>query len=255
MYNYIPHPSNARQFSGIIALRIEEGAAGYGVYWMVLELLRDAPNYKYSNNTAAIAFAINEKEVGIVERVCHNFGLFDVDEEGLLFSPWLLEQMGSYDTRKAKLAAAGRKGAAKRYASMGDNDGQAIATPSLEDGQAIAHNIILPNVTQYNMTSPKGVSGNEWAEVLNNPGKRVGDKLVEVICQTEPHGHNIGYIAQVCRQYGVGENVLNYLSDASNNGDTTHPLYKKFIELVRRIEADKFKPKQPNAFFLKKLFE
>ena len=255
MYNYIPHPSNARQFSGIIALRIEEGAAGYGVYWMVLELLRDAPNYKYSNNTAAIAFAINEKEEGIVERVCHNYGLFDVDDDGLLFSPWLLEQMGSYDTRKAKLAAAGRKGAAKRYASMGDNDGQAIATPSLEDGQAIAHNIILPNVKEHNVTPPKEKGGSEWSSILSNVGDDLADDFVELMGKISPEGHNTGYVAQECKFYGVGENVFNFICEQSNNADMTHPLFLKFRELVRRIHAEKWHPKQPNAFFLKKLFE
>lgn len=255
MYNYIPHPSNARQFSGIIALRIEEGAAGYGVYWMVLELLRDAPGYKYSNNTAAIAFAINEREVELVERVCHNYGLFDIDDSGLLFSPWLLEQMGTYDTRKAKLAAAGRKGAAKRFGQSSLEDGQALATPSLEDGQAKAYNIMLPNVTEPNITPPNKNDGKEWLDILSSPGLKVKSDLVEAISSTEAAGHNVGYMAQICAQYGVGENVLNFLSDASNNGDMSHPIYKKFCELVKRIQADKFTPRQPNAFFLKKLFE
>lgn len=255
MYNYIPHPSNARQFSGIVALRIEEGAAGYGVYWMILELLRDAPSYRYSNNSAAIAFAINEKEAALVERVCHNYGLFDYDDDGCIFSPWLLEQMGEYDQRKAKLSAAGKKGAAKRFGTADNNNGQALASPSLEDGQAKAYNIMYPNVTKPNITSPKENGGSEWLDLLNNPGQKVDLGLVEYLCEHSHEGYNTGYIAQVCAHYGVGENVFNFICERSNNADLTSPLYKSFCALVKRIQAEKFTPKQPNAFFLKKLFE
>lgn len=255
MYNYFPHPSNARQHSGLVTLVMDEGFAGYGIYWAIIELLRDAQNYRYTSEPKVIAYVLHAQDVAQVERVLRNFGLFDYDSDGLLFSPWLLEQMGAYDTRKAKLSAAGKKGAAKRFGVNGKEDGQAIATPSVEDGQAKAYNIILPNLTKPNITSPLENDGTEWSDILNNTGKKMDEDLVKVLGEHDTEGHNTGYIAQVCWHYGVGENTFNFLCERSNNADMTHPLYKKFCALVKRIQADKFTPKKPDAFFIKKLFE
>ena len=99
MLNYIPHPSNARLAGGLLRLRIDEGSAGYGVYWMVLELLRDAPDYKLTADAKTLAFAINEPDIDLVQRVITNLALFDQDDDGNLFSPWLNEQLSAYDDK------------------------------------------------------------------------------------------------------------------------------------------------------------
>lgn len=244
MYNYIPHPSNSRMASQVLALRIEEGAAGYGIYWMLLELLRDAPNYKFSANPKALSFAINESDSATVERVVRNYGLFDFDDSGLMFSPWLLEAMGEYDERKAKLREAGRRGAAHRWAAAADNNGQAIATPSVEDGQAIAYNATKRDITLRDITLP---------DLSGSP--KVSTELVEALSMTQAEGHAPGYVAQVCLQYGMSEGALNFLCERTNNAEVTNPTYLKFCAIVRRIQAEKWVPKHPDGFFLKKVFE
>ena len=244
MYNYIPHPSNSRMASQVLALRIEEGAAGYGVYWMLLELLRDAPDYKFSSNPKALAFAINEHDTQLVERVVRNYGLFDFDNDELMFSPWLLQAMGEYDDRKAKLREAGRRGAAHRWGAAAGNNGEAIATPSLENGEAIAYNATKRDITLRDITLP---------DLSGSP--KVSQELVEALSMTQQAGHAPGYVAQVCLQYGMSEGALNFLCEHSNNADLTHPTYKAFCALVKRIQAEKWTPKHPDGFFLKKVFE
>lgn len=244
MYNYIPHPSNCRVSSAVLSLRIEEGAAGYGVYWMVLELLRDAPNFRFSRNPKAIAFAINEHDSALVERVINNYGLFDFDDDGLLWSPWLLDAMEAYNDRKVKLQEAGRRGAAKRWAAVQATDGQAIATPSVEDGQAIAYNATQHNITQRDITLPD-TSGS----------RKVGVEYLELLCSTQAAGHAPGYVAQVCMQYGMTEAACDFICEHSNNAETTNPTFVKFKTIVGRIQREKWTPKHPDGFFLKKLFE
>lgn len=244
MYNYIPHPSNSRISSQVLALRIEEGAAGYGIYWMILELLRDAPNYKFSASPKALSFAINESDSATVERVVRNYGLFDFDDSGLMFSPWLLEAMEAYSDKKAKLQEAGRRGAAKRWAAAHGTDGQAIATPSVEDGQAIAYNTTQHNITQDNVTLPN---------LTESP--KVGVEYLELLCSTQPEGHAPGYVAQVCMQYGMTEATCNFVCERSDNANVSHPIFIKFKTIVGRIQREKWTPKHPDSFFLKKLFE
>lgn len=255
MYNYIPHPSNYRHASGIVALRIEEGAAGYGIYWMIIELLRDAPSFKFSGNPRAIAFAINEANIELVSRVIGNYGLFDFDDDGLLLSPWLLDAMGAYADRKTKLQEAGRRGAAKRWAAAHGTDGQAIANPSLEDGQAIAHNLTLPNITEQDITQPNGEAMKDWREVLSVNSPRVTAEYFEMIFKTQTEGHAPGFIAQCCMHYGMTEAVCDFICNASDNGNMSNPIYKKFCALVKRIQQDKWKPDHPANFFLSKLFD
>ena len=230
--------------SQVLALRIEEGAAGYGVYWMLLELLRDAPDYKFSSNPKALAFAINEHDLQLVERVVRNYGLFDFDDSGLMFSPWLCEAMGDYDDRKAKLREAGRRGAAHRWGVSSRENGEAIATPSLENGEAIAYNATKRDITLRDITLP---------DLSGSP--KVSQELVEALAMTQQKGHAPAYVAQVCLQYGMSEGALNFLCEHTNNAEVTNPTYQKFCATVKRIQAEKWTPKHPDGFFLKKVFE
>lgn len=210
---------------------------------MVLELLRDAPGYKFSSNPKAIAFAINESDVSMVERVVRNYGLFDFTDDGLMWSEWLMSTMGQYDEQKKKLKEAGRRGAMKRWHGPSLDDGQAIATPSLDDGQAIAQDPIPYNVTQQDFTLPD----------LSN-GEKVSSELVEILGKTQPSGHAPGYVAQVCLQYGMTEASCNFICEHTDNASVTHPLYKRFVALVARIQREKWVPKHPDGFFIKKIF-
>ena len=125
----------------VVSLLIEEGFAGYGLYWAILEVLRDAPSYKYSSDPKVWAYVLHGPNLQQVERVLRNYGLFDFDSDGLVYSPWLMEQLGAYDDTRQRRRAAGLKGAARRWGSKGSEDGNAMAMPLTEDGNAMAYNI------------------------------------------------------------------------------------------------------------------
>ena len=251
MYNYIPHPSNCSKSSMITTLLIEEGHAAYGVYWMILELLRDCPEYRISNNPKSIAWSIHCTDLDLVARVLKNYGLFDVDADGLLFSPWLLDQMASYDDKKRRLQEAGRRGAAKRFAKGGDRE--AIATLPGEDREAIAiqYNVTQRNVTSHDVTQPSGLDGLDVLSVIKNPGPDVSAELLETLCSTAPDGHAPGYLAQVCIRYKMGERVLEAIQELTNNADLTNPRYKALCAKIRDMEAKKWRPNMPANFFLR----
>ena len=251
MYNYIPHPSNCSKSSMITTLLIEEGHAAYGIYWMVLELLRDCPEYRISNNPKSIAWSIHCTDIDLVSRVLHNYGLFDVDGDGLLHSPWLHEQMESYDNKKRRLQEAGRRGAAKRFAKGGDRE--AIATLPREDREAIAikYNVTQRNVTLHDVTQPSGLDGLDVDSVIKNQGPEVSVELLEALTTTRTEGHAPGYLAQLCMHYNMGENVLKALQELTNNADLTNPRYKALCAKIRDMEAKKWRPNMPANFFLR----
>lgn len=244
MYNYIPHPSNCRVTSNVLRMLMREGVAGYGVYWMLLEMLRDAKGFRLLFFPESFAYALHCDDVNLVARVCKDYGLFKFDNEKFMSSEWLEEAMGEYSDKKAKLQEAGRKGAAKRWAAAHGTDGQAIASPSKEDGQAIAYNITQCNEMQGNITLP---------DLTDSP--KVGVEYLELLCSTQPKGHAPGYVAQVCMQYGMTEASCNFICERSDNAAVSHPIFVKFKTIVGRIQREKWAPKHPDSFFLKKLFE
>ena len=44
---YFPHDSNARRDNKILAMTSVYGNEGYGIYWKIIEVLREQPDYKY----------------------------------------------------------------------------------------------------------------------------------------------------------------------------------------------------------------
>lgn len=244
MYNYIPHPSNCRVSSALTRMLMHEGVEGYGIYWMLLEMLRDCPSYKTSYFPESFAYAMHCSDLEKITRVCKEYDLFQIDQDNNMWSPWLCEVMGEYDDRKQKLREAGKRGAAHRWGGAAANNGEAMATLSNGDSEAIAYNATKPNVMLRDITLP---------DLSGSP--KVSQELVEALSMTQQEGHAPGYVAQVCLQYGMSEGALNFLCEHSNNADLTHPTYKAFCALVKRIQAEKWTPKHPDGFFLKKVFE
>lgn len=156
----------------MLRMRIQEGAAGYGIYMMLLETLRDAEKRRVFNFPEGLAFAINEKDIDLVKRVIENYGLFNEDKEGYITSPWLDAQMAEYDAKKAAAAEAGRRGAAKRYGKKpetapenSDQAGETIGTPKAPNSNKPNSNSI--NQTEINPTSSKsrllGLTWGKWS--------------------------------------------------------------------------------------------
>lgn len=104
----------------VLGMRIVEGSAGYGVYMMLLELLRDAEGRSLVFNPAHLAFAMNEPDQDLVGRIVKDYGLFTLGEDGRFSSPWLESAMDEYDQKKKAAQEAGRRGAAKRYGKVQD---------------------------------------------------------------------------------------------------------------------------------------
>lgn len=255
MYNYFPHPSNLRQSSGCVSLLIEEGFAGYGIYLSILEILRDAPNYRYNPDPKVWRYLLHGDDANQIERVLNNFGLFDKDDDGLLFSPWLNSQLDDYDEVKRKRQEAGRKGAANRWHSKGSEDGKAIAMPSQEDGKAIAYNItqqnkILHNITQYNPSD-------SWRSVLDEERLVISEELYKKLDELHgtQEGHGYGYLLQECYRRKISLGAFNYILRNSNNADLTNSTYRAFCALCKRVDAEKYQVKMPDNFYLSKLFE
>ena len=108
---WFKHDSNARHDPDIVLLLGEYGHAGYGIYWMIIETLRDADGNKlkkkhiaaFSKNFAydllddLLAFCLRETD------------LFEEDDE-FFWSNSLIRRLEKHEQLKEIRVEAGRKG-------------------------------------------------------------------------------------------------------------------------------------------------
>ena len=107
---YFSHDSNARNDEKILLLRMKLGMEGYGIFWAILEKMRENADYMCSKNYGVIAFDLGVDEDKI-KRIVEEFGLFKDSECGKRFySESLMNRMAKMNekSQKAKDAANAR---------------------------------------------------------------------------------------------------------------------------------------------------
>lgn len=166
MKNYFPHDSDARSDDKIIALRIKHKWEGYGLYWALIEKLRESKNYTLKTDYNVLAFDLRA-DAAILKSVINDFGLFAFTENGECFySESLNARMLPLDEKRAKLSEAGKRGNEKRWKNNQDAspyDNNSITTQSPPDRYPIAkpsqeESILDKSREEYNNTPtpPKG---------------------------------------------------------------------------------------------------
>lgn len=129
---YFPHDCNAKDDPKCVLLIEQLGMEGYGIYWMLIETLREQPEYKYPVALLpALARRYNTTPEK-VKTVVFNYGLFVVEEDNVFFSQSLINRMIPMEEKRLKLSEAGKRGNAKRWdtATRSPGDNKAIATQS-----------------------------------------------------------------------------------------------------------------------------
>lgn len=117
---FFSHDCNARNDPKILALRSIYGAEGYGVYFMLIEILREQPEYKlpitkYIWNTLAMQMQMEASKLEqIITDCCTEFSdggnnTLLVNDGEYLYSASLLRRMGKVDDISKLRREAARK--------------------------------------------------------------------------------------------------------------------------------------------------
>ena len=200
---YFPHFCNARHDRKIRRLRKELGTEGYGIYFMLLETLREQQDLMYpleDLDLLAEEFGVSEAKVRVA--IC-NYGLFEIDEEQKFFSPKMLVYLEPYFKMKEQRKIAGQKSADKRK--------------SIE----ISTTVQQP----FNDRSTKESKVNESKEKESKVNEiKVEYSLVEMLSP---------YIADLGIEY---TNFYSYWSEKNNKGKERWQV-EKFFDISRRINT------------------
>ena len=112
---YFPHDPNAKDDPKCVLLIEQLGMEGYGIYWMLIETLREQPDYTYPvANIPALGRRYNTTAEKVKTVVC-NYGLFTVKDDKIFFSDSLNRRMLVLEEKRAKRSEAGRLGNAARW--------------------------------------------------------------------------------------------------------------------------------------------
>ena len=107
---YFSHDSNARNDQRLMKLRMKYGPEGYGIYFMIIEILRDTEDYKlHISDVKSICFDIRDDEEKVLD-VLKNYSLFEFEGD-YFHSKSLTRRMDKLDRIKEKRRESGKKGA------------------------------------------------------------------------------------------------------------------------------------------------
>lgn len=115
---YFSHDSNAKDDPKCVLLIEQLGLEGYGIFWVLIETLRDQPEYRYP---VALIPALARRYNTSAEKmntVINRYNLFVVDEDNF-FSLSLIERMEKVKEKRENARRAGLESARKRYLSNG----------------------------------------------------------------------------------------------------------------------------------------
>jgi hypothetical protein len=200
---YFPHFCNARHDRKIRRLRKELGTEGYGIYFMLLETLREQQDLMYpldDLDLLAEEFGVSEAKVRVA--IC-NYGLFEIDEEQKFFSPKMLVYLEPYFKMKEQRKVAGQKSADKRR------------------GIEISTTVQQP----FNDRSTKESKGKESKEKESKVNEIKEEySLVEMLSP---------YISDLGIEY---TNFYSYWSEKNNKGKERWQV-EKFFNISRRINT------------------
>lgn len=191
---YFSHDSNARNSKKLLRLRKRHGAAGYGVYFMLIEKLMETDDHTLDLDYDMLAFDLRVKK-GFIKSVVENFGLFEFKVGEVRMNSDELQmkldelRMNSDELRTArffssgldermelskKRAEAGRKGMANRWktASQTTTDEGVTENDTITNDNKNITNMITNDdfVNNTPVTSEITKGGNKKG-VINNPQK------------------------------------------------------------------------------------
>lgn len=261
MLNYIPIPTNLHQSGKVLSMMAKEGAHGYGVFMLLLQLARDNENRWITSDVEQLAYAIRETDTELVGRIVKNYDLFQTLPAGDIYSPVLDSLMGEYDAKKTAAREAGKRGAAARY-------GKATAEQPHSDPIAPAQqphdNQILSNKTEGNSTQSRskllreefqGRAGAELVSFCRSDGKAIDADFIAKCDKAARPGYTPQFLAEACAWFGVHQGIFGAVGAWCNYAKCGDPRYSFILKLQKDAEKAEFRPKYPAEYLISKCIE
>ena len=187
---YFPHFSNARIDRKIRRVRKELGIEGYGIYFMLLETLREQQGFKFpiqDLDLLADEFGTSEQKV---RTVVTNYQLFKVDEGEEFFSPKFNMYLKPYLEGKERKRIAGIRGNLIRYKHITKEQSESLRDKEIiEIHGALPYKKALSSHSDSHSDSTSSQSKLNESKQINKIDK-VNNKIKYFKCEDLPYFHD-----------------------------------------------------------------
>lgn len=117
---YFPHDSNAKRDPKMLMLRHQLGAEGYGLYWMLVEDLREQDSYCLPYALLPALAKEYDTTPSKLEAVIKGYGLFVVEDDKIFYSQSLINRMEMWEqTKQLKRLKAAKAAEARWQKALG----------------------------------------------------------------------------------------------------------------------------------------
>lgn len=248
----------------VLKMRMAEGSAGFGLYVLLLEQLRNSDSLSIVLDLNILAWSLHEPDTDRLRRVIKDYGLFQVNPDNTMSSPWLTSVMAEHEQRRAKLSAAGKKSAAMRQQGSNQVETTLDAAPQPPLKEVAKKTEQINKEKEINKkinTTPSTYGEGEEVDIFSEDFiSRIGkadcdlfdpDKHAPGLVSDKQHNYNVLIAAALQYRLTVDQfSVLNMAVDACTIGA---PRFMEFIRVLRHCKDTSFKPTYPFEYFMSQL--
>lgn len=248
----------------VLKMRMQEGSSGYGIYIMLLELLRDSEDLRTAYDPSVLAWALHESDIERLTRVCENYDLFQISDTHELTCPWLNDIMSESLERKQKLSAAGKKSQALRKAALNE-----VETTFKDMGGGASSEVgnLSQQTTLYNNTTEKPHQILDFADLVK--GERVySEESIKGIGRSRAmlfgiddealrglsdSKHNLCAVGNVARHFKLNVDQFTALKIATDDARIGSPELIALLEAYNHCRETDFTPKYPYEYLMSRI--
>ena len=264
-------------------MRRKEGPAGYGIFIMLLELMRDSEGQQVYDDPESLSFALNEKDISLISRVCHDYSLFRSTDDGNLESPFLLMCQQQADERKAQAREWGRKGAAARYQGttksqptpnqaagspaedprltpyhgdkpytlpMGGGMGDPCINQDTNDNKENKEKENQPTKSKLVAMEWLGLPGADWLEMCSSSDLMREPEALRILDLPPVAGRNPAILVDWIRQFGLPKKLYGTLQTLSGDWRVDSPVFQAIFAVVKHVRDTKYRPAHPAQYLI-----
>ena len=244
MRSYFSHDSNARNSDKLMKVRMKLGAEGYGIFFMLIERLREEEGYKSTIDYDTLAFDLRV-EPEKVKQVVEDYDLFKFTEDGKYFySDSFNERMEMMDVRAQQRKSKAKKAAEARWNKQSEDTSNAQTLPKqcssnaqalLNHANKIKLNKIKLNKTKINKSKVVVAETNEAENLADEPATTTAQKQISDVLNF--YENHFGMTSDYIRQ-----SILKWCNDLNPE------LVKRALEIS--VEDNVLKFRYANAILL-----
>jgi hypothetical protein len=228
---WFSHDSNAKDDVKSMKLIDQLGLEGYGIYWVLIETLRDQPEYKYPMELLPILARRYNTSGEKMKTVVSFYGLFEIDLDNNFFSLSLNERMIGLGKFREQRRLAGIKSAEKRRSDS--TVVQRMLNGRSTDAQRVEDSIVEDSIVQKSRKDNSRNKREKKNKDFTPPS------LSEVIIFFKEHEYSEASAVKAFNHYALanwhdtnGHQVINWKQKMNTVWFKPENLDKPSVELV-----------------------